>query len=96
MVPTKKPIIWHPQAANELFEILEFFEKRNHSRQYSKKLYDKIVKRLNLLGDDCLLGEMTDNENIRKLAVENHSILYWIRSDAIEVLSIRDGRRDVK
>jgi len=94
MVPTKKPVIWYPKAYDELLEILEFFAKRNNSHRYSRKLYGKIVKRLSLLGDDCLLGEVTDNENVRQLVVENYSVLYWIRSDAVEVLSILDGRRD--
>ena len=93
MVPAKKPVIWHPKAHRELLEILEFFEKRNNSCRYSRKLYDKIAKRLSLLGNDSLLGEVTDNENVRRLVVENYSILYWIRPDTVEVLSIRDGRR---
>jgi len=93
MVPTKKPVIWYPEAKNELVEILDFFDERNGSCLYSRKLYDKIEKRLKLVADDCLLGEETNRENIRRLVVENYSIIYRIRSDAVEVLSIRDGRR---
>ena len=94
MVPAKKSVIWSSKAKNELIEILEFFKERNGSCQYSRKLDNKIEKRLSLVTDDCLLGEETDDENVRQLVVENYSIIYWIRSDAIEVLSIRDARRD--
>ena len=87
-------MIWYPEAKSELVEILKFFNERNGSNQYSRKLHDKIKKRLRLVGDDCLLGEETNDENIRQIVVENYLISYWIRPDAIEVLSIRDGRRD--
>ena len=94
MVTAKKPVIWYPEAKSELVEILKFFNERNGSNQYSRKLHAKIKKRLNLVADDCLLGEETDDENIRQLVVENYLIFYWILPDAIEVLSIRDARRD--
>ena len=94
MVPTKKPVIWYPEAKSELVEILEFFDERNGSCLYSGKLYSKIEKRLSLVADDYLLGEETNRENIRQLVVENYSILYRLRSEAVDVLSIRDGRRD--
>ena len=45
----KRVIIWSHTAHIKLFEILDFYAKRNKSKSFSKKLYKKITKESSLL-----------------------------------------------
>ena len=91
-----KKIIWHPDAKNELFEILDFYTQRNGSSEYSNRLFEKIEHRLSFISIDWQLGEKINKKNVRRTTVESFVIHYLIHPDSIDVLSIRDARRKPK
>lgn len=72
----RKKIIWSKSAITKLFEILEFFEKRNKSKTYSAKLYQKINKELELLHKYPDLGKKTDIDAVRGLIIGDYILFY--------------------
>ncbi len=86
-------IIWSPQAKLDLFEILDFYYKRNGSKTYSIKLNGKFRKAIKLIEKYPSLGIRTDIFNVRVLVEGNYDIFYEIKDQVIEISSIWDCRR---
>jgi hypothetical protein len=61
----KRKIVWSNRAKIKLYEILEFYIKRNHSKVYSLKLYRSINKELKLLLKNPDLGLKTTEDSTR-------------------------------
>ena len=93
---SNKKVVWQPRATKELYEILEFYNNRNGSAEYSERLASKMEYRLSLVGENFQIGEKVDEKNVRRTVVENYVIYYWITPDSVAVLSIRDARRKPK
>jgi plasmid stabilization system protein ParE len=91
----KRKIIWSPRAKLDLFEILEFYYKRNGTKTYSNKLNTTIRESIRLLEQHSDVGVQTDNQNIRNLIESNYSIFYEIKSDTVEIITIWDNRQDL-
>ncbi|HPF94434.1 MAG TPA: type II toxin-antitoxin system RelE/ParE family toxin [Tenuifilaceae bacterium] len=90
----KRKIIWSNKAKVKLFEILEFYTKRNKSTAYSKKLYKKFSKELVLLNKQPEIGIKTDLERVRGLIVEEYILFYEIYPDMIVVHTVWDCRQN--
>jgi plasmid stabilization system protein ParE len=45
----KRKIVWSERAIKRLYGILEFYDKRNKNKDYSKKLYQLLQKKVNVL-----------------------------------------------
>ena len=93
---TSKKIIWHPGAKSELFEILDYYTRRNSSTEYSGRLFAKMEHYLSLVDENWQLGKKINKENVRRMIVENFLIYYLITPESVDVLSVRDGRRKPK
>jgi plasmid stabilization system protein ParE len=91
----KRKIIWSPDANLDFLAILEYFQKRNGSKTYSRKLYFKIRKSVRLLIKHPFLGLKTDDENIRSLIEGDYAIFYKLDNEIIHILSIWDCRQDI-
>ncbi|MBS1635063.1 MAG: type II toxin-antitoxin system RelE/ParE family toxin [Bacteroidetes bacterium] len=87
-------IIWTSNARQELFDILEFWNLRNGSTSYSKKLVQKIQVNLLYISENPFLGRPTSIDNVRVILVSNYLLFYEVRNDSLYVLSIFDGRRN--
>ena len=90
----KQRIIWSPRAKLDLFEILDFYYKRNGTKTYSINLNTKFRKAVKLIGKYPTLGTRTDIANVRVLVEGNYVIFYEIRSNVIEIISIWDCRQN--
>lgn len=90
----KRKIIWSEKAKIKLYEILEFYIKRNKSKAYSVKLYKKIFKDIKLIVKMPNIGIKTDLESVRGLIVENFIIFYEYDSDKITIHTIWDSRQN--
>jgi plasmid stabilization system protein ParE len=91
----KRKIIWSSDANLDFLAILEYFQKHNGSKTYSKKLYLKIRKSVRLLSKHPFLGIQTDDENIRSLIEGDYAIFYRLEKETIHILSIWDCRQDI-
>lgn len=91
----KQRIIWSPQAKLDLFEILDFYYKRNGTKTYSIKLNADFRNAVKLIAKYPNLGKQTDIPNIHILIEGNYSIFYEIKVNAIEIVSIWNCRRNI-
>jgi len=90
----KRKIIWSEKAKLDLFEILDFFNIRNGTKTYSKKLNSSFRKSVRLLEKHSDMGVLTDVQNMRNLIEGDYSIFYEIKSDTVEIITIRDSRQN--
>jgi plasmid stabilization system protein ParE len=90
----KRKVIWSSRAKLDLFEILDFYLKRNGTVTYSKKLNSKIRKAVKLLEKHSELGIQTDVQSVRNLIVGDYSIFYEIQSATIEIITIWGNQQD--
>jgi hypothetical protein len=87
-------IIWSHRARIKLFKILEFYSERNLSKDYSIKLYHKIIQELKILFKQPSPGLKTELESIRGLIVDDYIIFYQYEDGKIIVHSIWDCRQN--
>lgn len=81
-------ILYSPQFADSLEEILTFFDNRNEDDRFSKKLMKMIHKQIRLLSSMPEIGQLTDFPNVRILFVERFGIEYQIRDKVILIVDI--------
>jgi plasmid stabilization system protein ParE len=90
----KRKIVWSHKAQIKLFEILDFYTKRNKSKLYSKKLYNRFIKESKLLIKHSEIGKSTDDDTIRGLIVDEFVIYYEITPDKIIIHTVWDCRQN--
>ena len=74
----KRKIIWSLRAKEDLFEILDFYYKRNGTKTFSIKLHSDFRKNIKILEKHPEIGIKTDIENVRNLIDGNFSVFYEI------------------
>lgn len=90
----KRKIIWSHKAQIKLFEILEYYTKRNKSKTYSIKLYKRFTKELSLLHKQPELGIKTEIESVRGLIIEEYILFYEVNITQIIVHTLWDCRQN--
>ncbi|MBI4649065.1 MAG: type II toxin-antitoxin system RelE/ParE family toxin [Bacteroidia bacterium] len=91
----KRKIVWNEDAKNDLQEITEYFNKRNGSNTYSKKLIKELKQSVKLLLTNNKMGKkVEDDENLRVIITSNYKIFYEIKEKEIEILLVWDCRRN--
>lgn len=92
-----KQIIWSLRADSERIEILKYWNKRNKSTVYSKKLNFLFKEAIKLISIYPKIGKQTDDNIIRVKIVKDYLIFYELTQDnQIIILTIWDSKRDVK
>lgn len=89
-----KPIVWSQNSKNDLKNIKKFFDTRNQSSAYSKKLLKTFRDSAKLIEKFPLLSIPTEYENVRGFVILEYIIFYEIMSDHILVLLVWDCHRD--
>lgn len=87
-------IEWSTQASLDLYDILDFYIRRNGSAEYSKKLNSKIDKSISLIAGNPVIGTQTDYDSVRALITGDYQIIYEIFDRLILIIMIWDCRRD--
>jgi len=90
----KYKIDWSIEARWDLIDILEYYNKRNKSSLYSKKLNSKINKSTKLISKNPLIGLQSEIESVRVLITGDYQIIYELSEDLILITMIWDCRRD--
>ena len=90
----KRIITWSSNAKIELFEILDFFHKRNGNKNYSIKVNQNIQATVKHLKQYPRLGIKTSQENIRVVFEGDFSIFYEPSQKQITIHSIWDNQRN--
>ena len=81
-------ILYSPQFADSLEAILNFYDERNGSDTYSKKLFKMVHEQIRMLATFPEIGRITDFPGVRILFVERYGIEYQIRDDAVLIIDI--------
>ena len=81
-------ILYSPQFADSLEAILNYFDERNGSDTYSKKLFKMVHEQIRLLSTFPEIGRLTDFPGVRILFVDRYGIEYQIRDTAILIVDI--------
>ena len=90
----KYKIDWSIEARMDLIDILEYYNKRNKSSLYSKKLNSKINKSTKLIAKNPLIGLQSEIESVRALITGDYQIIYELSDNLILITMIWDCRRD--
>jgi len=89
-------IVWTITAINQRNTVFDYWNHRNKSKSFSKKLNSKIKERLVLLLTNPHLGKATSFKTSRVVSMGNYSIIYQANESQIIVTAFWDNRQDPK
>ncbi len=88
-----------PQAAADLDDIWYYVAKESGSIEIADHLIDAITGRFFLLASHPYLGRVRDDDfgmGSRSFAVGEYVIVYCVEDDAVLILRVVHGRRDLE
>jgi len=89
-------IFWTDTAKRQRDHIFEYWNERNKSTNYSKKLNLSIVERTQLLKTQPEMGKETEFENTRMISMGHYAIFYILTLPKIIITGFWDNRDDPK
>ena len=89
-----KQIIWSRLAHTNRLDILDYWNKRNKSNTYSKKLNKIFEHTADLISKYPRIGKQTELVSIRYKIVKDYLFTYRESEKFIEILTIWDSRQD--
>ena len=87
-------IIWTKIAILQRNEVFAYWNKRNKSTDFSKKINLLIYEKIDLLKNFPLTGVEIQNEDARILHFHNYSLVYKISQSEIYILAFWDNRQN--
>ena len=91
-----RTIRWSPRAATDFEDICAYIAR--DSERYAKLFAMKIFKLIEEIPKFPRAGRVVPeyaDENIRERIYENYRIVYRLKKDAVEVVAIRHGSRQL-
>ncbi|GAB3004078.1 type II toxin-antitoxin system RelE/ParE family toxin [Cyclobacterium sp. 1_MG-2023] len=93
----KLKTIWSLEAIYEFEAICEYWDKRNNSNLYSRKLFKLTQEVIKIIEKHPKLGVNSNSANIKMRLVENnYYLIYKICDEHIEILKFWDTRQNPK
>jgi len=89
-----RQLVWTFQAQDDRKRIFKYWNTRNQSTLYSKKLNRLFTESLKLVCKRPLIGKRTNVANVRAKIVRDYMIFYEITDEYIVVLTIWDNRQN--
>ena len=89
-------IVWTEPAVEALRNLHGYIA--NDSEAYASIFVERIILSVDKLTDFPRLGRMVpeaDQEAIRELLYHNYRIIYQVKGELIEILTVVHGRRDL-
>ena len=90
----KRTIIWTPIASKQLRKVFDYWNKRNRSTSYSKKLMTLIKDNLDGVKNYPESCPLTVVPKIRVSVLKHYSIFYYVDNNSIIIVSFWDNRQD--
>jgi len=90
-------IRWSQEALDRLIEIEEYISK--NSRDRAIKFVDQIIEHADLLSDKPRMGRTAPelaNPDIRELVFKRYRIVYRLKANCIEILTVFEGHRRLR
>ena len=89
-------VVWTNLAINQRNKLFAYWNKRNKSILYSKRLNLLIYEKINLIQLNQFAGEEIENYNARIIHFEKYGLVYKIDQQNIFILSFWDSRQNPK
>jgi toxin YoeB len=89
-----KQIIWSIGADNDRIKIFEYWNNRNKSSSFSKKLNTLFNSPVELIANHSSIGKPTELQNVKIKIVKDYLIIYEDTPELIIILTIWDSRRN--
>ena len=90
-------IRWSHEAFERLIEIEEYISK--DSRDRAMKFVDQLIEHADLLSDKPRMGRTVPelaNPDIRELIFKRYRIVYRLKANCIEILTVFEGHRRLR
>ncbi|EDM43381.1 hypothetical protein SCB49_01462 [unidentified eubacterium SCB49] len=89
-----KQIIWSRRAQADRLDILNYWNQRNKSKTFSKKLNELFKEAVKLIAEYPEIGKLTDDKNARIKIVSDYFIIYELDEEyRLYILTIWDSRQ---
>ena len=87
-------IVWSPDAAADLEEICDYIAENSelYARVFAQGIINAI-ERLQIFPESGRIVPEYNQKDMREIIFQNYRIVYRIRSDAIEIVTITHGAR---
>ena len=85
-------IIWTSTAVNQRRKILNYWNKRNKSKTYSRELVSEITQRIKFLINNPEVYVKTSFQDIRTTTLGHYNIFYKITAKELIVVAFWDNR----
>ncbi|MCD4794398.1 MAG: type II toxin-antitoxin system RelE/ParE family toxin [Bacteroidales bacterium] len=89
-------LIWSELAQQQKKDIFDYWNERNKSKIYSRKLNMLFNEAAEMLIVHPRIGRMTDFDNIRIKLVRDYWLVYQVAEDEVRVLAVWDTHRNPK
>jgi hypothetical protein len=89
----KRKVIWSLDATNDLIDIMNFYNNRNKSKIYSRKLYHLIQHKLKTLDFSISLPQKTSDKKLFYFTQKHIFIGFDLVDNDLNVLFLIDERR---
>ncbi len=89
-----RKIEWTFRAKKEFDNTFNYWINHNKSDIYSQKLLDETLRKVNLIAENPLVGEVVLKNYRRVLVLENFSIVYRTNRNIITINAFFDNRRN--
>ena len=88
-----RPIIWSEASRKDLLKIKDFYNERNKTNTYSKKLIRVFRRSAKFISKFPYNSFETEDSNIRGFHILDYTIYYEIFKTQIIILTVWDTRR---
>jgi toxin ParE1/3/4 len=97
MAEHKPPIIWSPEALNDIDHLWDYYA-RVAGRATADKIIREIAKAATAIDDFPLAGRAREEirAGLRSLTATPHIVFYRLTNDRPEIVRVLDGRRDIE
>jgi len=89
-------VFWTNNAILQRDHIFDYWNNRNQSKAFSRKLNLSINQNIEVLQLAPFVGKQIENLESRILVIRNYSLIYEIDTHKIFILSFWDNRQDPK
>lgn len=89
-----KRVIWSPDALNDKIDIYSYWNNRNKSKSYSRKLDRLFRDTIKSILKTPSLGRKTNVENVKRIIARDYFIIYEEKELTLDILRIWDTRQD--
>ncbi len=91
-------VVWHPSASIDLDGEIEFVYQQ-FGRDASKKCYEEVMERVNLLSSFPRLGVLFEGvayhgNEVRLLFIRQNTMVYSVDNEQITIIALWNNRRD--